>query len=148
MALQRTIICITGAFFAVGFAASQAGAGLPLPCDFEIEINALRGGSPTVTVDEMKDITAKARIMKGTAVSGTTIDTKLQIDAFDGLQLISFRSAHPIQLEVGKGGQGAKFSLRIPQCDSGSIDFVATFTGTDANGGLCEATRSINKICK
>ncbi len=150
MALQRTIICITGAFLAVGFAASQAGAGLPLPCDFEIEINALRGGSPTVTVgvDETKNITAKARIIKGTALSGTTIDTKLLIEAFDGLQLISFRSALPIQLEVGKGGQGAKFSLRIPQCDSGSIDFVATFTGTDELGGFCEATRSINKTCK
>ena len=51
MKLQRTVSFITGAFFAVGFAASQAGAGTGPPgCDFEIEVNALRGRAPTVTV--------------------------------------------------------------------------------------------------
>ena len=147
MTLQRAIIFTTGAFIALGFAESQAGSP-PATCELTIEINALRGGSPTVTVESPKKITAKARIAKGTAPKGTTIDTTLQIDAIDGTTVINTRSSSPHRLVIGKGGQGNTFPVDIPQCLSGSIDFVAKFFGNDANGALCEATRTINRVCK
>jgi len=149
MKLQRMFSCIMGVCIAVGFAASQATAGTnPPECDFVIEINALRGGSPTVTVNSTKDITAKARIAKGTAVSGTTIDTQLRIDAIDGTQVIDTKFAGPIRLGVGKGGQGAKLRMSIPQCNSGMIAFEARFSGQDNDGDQCEAKRRITKDCK
>jgi hypothetical protein len=117
-------------------------------CDFAIEINALRGGSPTVTVNSTKNITAKARIAKGTAEDGTTIDTQLRIDAIDGGQIIDTQSSGPIRLGVGKGGQGDKLSMNIPQCNSGSIDFDATFSGVDDDADPCVETRRITKVCK
>ena len=117
-------------------------------CDFAIEINALRGGSPTVTVNSTKDINAKARIVKGSAVQGTTIDTQLRIDAIDGGQIIDTQYSWPIRLEVGKGGRGDKLPMNIPQCNSGSIDFEATFSGRDEDGDQCKQTRRITKLCK
>jgi hypothetical protein len=146
MTLQRAIIFTAGAFIALGFAESQAGP-LP-PCGLTIEIKALRGGSPTVTVGSPKKITAKARIAKGTAPAGTTIDTTLQIEAIDGSTVIKTNSSSPHRLVIGKGGRGDTFPMEISQCISGSIDFVATFFGNDGNGALCEATRTINKTCK
>jgi hypothetical protein len=149
MKLQRMFCCITGAFIAVGFAASQAGAGTDPPiCDFAIEINALRGGSPTVSVGATKNITAKARIAKGSAVSGTTIVTQLRIDAIDDGTVIDSKPSYPITLGVGKGGQGDKLTMDISQCNSGSIDFTASFTGQDDDGDQCTASKTINKTCK
>ena len=146
MTLQRTIICTTGVFIAVGAAESQAG---PAPtCELVIEINALRGGSPTVTVNGTKNITAKARILKGTAVKGTKINTTLLVEALDGSTVINSYSSSPIRLVIGRGGTGDTFPMQIPECNSGSIDFVATFTENNAIGAPCEATRTINKICK
>jgi hypothetical protein len=147
MTVQRAIIYITGVFIAVGFAVSQAGAQ-ELECKLSIEINALRGGSPTVTEGGTKDITAKARIQKGSAMPGTTIDMDLTIEAFDGAISISRQFVPAIQIEIGKGGKGKKLRLNAPICDSGSIDFVATFSGTADNGALCEVTETINKTCK
>lgn len=147
MTLRRTIICITGIFIAIGSAESQAGGPTPT-CTLTIEVNALRGGSPTVTVFDTKNITAKARIAKGTAARGTTIDTALRIDAVDGSEVINTRTSSPHTLQVGRGGTGDKFPMDITQCKTGSIDFVATFSGTDTNGALCERTRTINKVCK
>jgi hypothetical protein len=152
MLLQRTIIGITGifltgVFIAVGFADSQAGGQDPA-CTLVIEINALRGGSPTVPVNGTKNITAKARILKGTAVKGTTIDTTLQIEALDGTTVINSRSSSPHRLQIGKGGRGDTFPMDIPQCNSGYIDFVATVFGPDDKGAMCEGTRSIRKTCK
>jgi hypothetical protein len=148
MTLPRAIIYITGVFIAVGFAESQAQTPGPQPCGLAIEINALRGGSPTVTVEGTKDITAKARILKGTAPKGTTIDAELMIEAFDGPALIHSQSVSGIQLEIGKGGQGKKLTMNIPVCDTGTIEFRATFSGYDGNGGLCESTQTIRKTCK
>jgi hypothetical protein len=154
MKLQRMFCCITGAFIAVGFAASQAGAGTDPPvCDFEIEINALRGGSPTTPFGSgaTKDITSKARIAKGSAVSGTTIVTQLKIEAFNGGQYVDqSRQVSLVTLGVGKGGQGDKLriNLSLTDCSSESIDFVATFTGPDDDGDECTASKTINKICK
>jgi hypothetical protein len=121
----------------------------PPPCNFVIEIKALRGGSPTVTVGSPKNITAKARIQKGTAPPDTTIDVTLQIDAVVGGTVVDTQSSS-VQLEVGKGGQGDKLGMLIKRADCkprDSIDFVATFSGTDVNGSLCEATRRITKTC-
>jgi hypothetical protein len=150
MKLQRMFCCITGAFIAVGFAASQAGAGTDPPvCDFAIEINALRGGSPTVSVGSPKNITSKARIAKGSAVSGTTITTQLVIETIDDGVVIDTKKSFPVTLGVGKGGQGDKLTMEIPTCSSGSIDFKATFTGPDPDGsGECTAFKTINKTCK
>ena len=146
MTLQRAIIFTAGAFIALGFAESQAG-GPPPPCQLQIEINALRGGSPTVTVGSPKKITAKARIAKGTALPGTTIDTTLQIDVVDGSTVIKTSSSSPHRLVIGKGGTGDTLLMDIDRCLSGSIKFIATFFGNDGNGP-CEATRTINKTCK
>ena len=151
MKLQRTFSCITGVLIAVGFAASQASAGDGEPiCDFELEINALRGGSPTTPFGPgaTKDITAKARIKKGTAPEGTTIDTQLRIDVIDGTQVVSSKSAGPIRLGVGKGGQGAKLRMSVPQCIANAIIFSARFRGLDDDGDQCEVTRRITKECK
>jgi len=151
MKLQRVFSCITGALIAVGFSVSQAGAGTdPQVCDFAIEINALRGGSPTTPFgpNATKDITAKARIAKGSAVDGTTIVTQLRIEAIDGGQVIDTKLSYPITLGVGKGGQGDKLRMDVPQCASQSIDFRATFTGQDEQGDQCTANRTITKTCK
>ena len=153
MKLQRVFSCITGVFIAVGFVASQAGAGTDPPvCDFALEINALRGGSPTTPfgLNATKDITAKARISKGSAVDGTTIVTQLRIDAIDGINIIDTKKSFPITLGVGKGGQGDKLTLNVPTCRnaSGIIEFKATFTGEDDDRDLCTVTESIYKTCK
>jgi hypothetical protein len=145
------MIYITGVFIAVGSAESQAQTPDPEPCGLAIEITALRGGSPTVSPTETeadtKDITAKARILKGTAPKGTTIETTLTIEAFDGLDrsdLLNSVSAPGIWLGIGKGGQGKKFTMTIPKCETGTIEFVATFSEGDTR---C-ATRAIQKTCK
>ena len=156
MKLQRTFICIAGVFFAVGFIASHAGAkSLPVCSDshanlMQIEVNAIRAGAKTVSAgpNQSRDVTAKARILKGTAVSSTTIDMWLKIEAVDGTTVISTNSTGPIRLGVGKGGKGAKLSLDIPQCESGFINFIATFFGVDAENDLCEGTRTLHKECK
>ncbi len=148
MSLRRTVICIAGALIAFGFAGSSQAGGPNPTCELVIEINALRGGSPTVSVGGTKNITAKARIAKGSAPSGTTIDTLLRVEATDGSQVIDAKTAFPIQLVVGKGGQGAKFMMNITQCTTGSIDFAAMFSGEDSTGATCEATRTITKTCK
>jgi len=148
MTLPRAIIYITGVFIAIGFAESQAQTPDPQPCGLAIEINALRGGSPTVTVEGTKDITAKARILKGTAQKGTTINTDLTIEAFDGPVLIHSQSVSGVRLEIGKGGQGKKLTMNIPECETGTIDFIATFSGHDENGALCESSQTIRKTCK
>ncbi len=157
MKLRHTFICITGAFFAVGLAASQAGAGGPdqectdeLGNIMQIEINALRAGARMVSAgpNQSTNVTAKARIRKGTAVAGTTIDTTLMIEAVDGTTVISTNTTGPVRLGVGKGGKGAKLSLSVPQCIAGFINFVATFSGVDGEGDTCEGTKSLRKTCK
>jgi hypothetical protein len=151
MKLQRMFCCITGALLAVGFVASQASAGDRVPvCDFALEINALRGGSPTTPfgLNATKNITAKARISKGSAPSGTTIETQLIIETIDDGAVIDTKKSFPITLGVGKGGQGDKLTMDIPSCSSGSIDFKATFVGDDDQGDECTVSKSINKTCK
>jgi len=149
MSFRRTIVYISGILSACGFAASQASAQTPA-CTMVIEVNALRGGSPTVTVGETKNITAKARILKGTAFPGTTIDTTLEITAYEGgtENIVNQKTASPITLEIGKGGDGDTLALNIVRCGTGSIDFVATFSGFDGNGALCEGSATITKTCQ
>jgi hypothetical protein len=100
-----------------------------------------------VTVNGTKNVTAKARILKGTAVKGTTLNTTLLVEAFDGSTLINQHSSSPHRLVIGKGGTGDTFPMQIPECNSGFIDFVATFFGPGGNGVVCEATRTIRKTC-
>jgi len=130
------------------FNSALRGDEAPCVCDFVIDINALRGGSPTVTVGSTKDITAKARIAKGTALPDTTVDTTLRIDAIDGSEVIDSQFSGPIQLRVGKGGDGDKLTMNINQCNSGSIFFVARFSVPDDACSYCERVRTINKTCK
>lgn len=162
MKLQRTFICIAGMFFAVGFAASQAAAGTGVPgCGtqpdgegngfLEIEVNALRAGGKTIVTspNDTTKVTSKARILKGTAEGGTTMDMTLTIEAFDGLVSIGQGTASGnITIGVGKGGKGATVSVATEQCDSGVIKFVATFTGVDGDNDVCVGTRQISKECK
>jgi hypothetical protein len=161
MKLQRTFICIAGVFFAVGFAASQAVAGIGVPgCGtvagadgkgiMEIEVNALRAGAKTVGFgpNQTRDVTAKARILKGTADGATTMVTDLTIEATDAAGIISTNTTGPITLGVGKGGKGAKLTMAIPRCSGGWITFVATFMGTDSEEDLCEGERTLRKQCK
>jgi len=124
------------------------GAGTPV--DMEIEVNALRGGAKTVSAgpNQSRDVTAKARILKGTAVAGTTIDTTLVIQAEDAMGVMDTKTSFPITLGVGKGGQGDKLNMAIPRCIGGFVSFHATFFGTDHNGDLCEGERRISKACR
>jgi len=156
MKLRPTLICIASVFIAVGFVTTQASAGGDPPgcTDAEgntmvIEINALRSGGKSITSGPSKtaNVTAKARILKGTAVSGTTLDTTLTIESVDGTSVISSSSTGPVRLGVGKGGKGAKLAMAIPQCLSGFINFVATFSGVDAAGDACVGTKSLRKPC-
>ena len=158
MKLLSTIIYITAVFTAIGFTASQAGAKTPVPwCTdstglgfMEIEVNALRAGGKTVVTspNDTTKVTAKARILRGTAESGTTIVTTLTIEAFDGAVLIGQGSVDDITLGVGKGGKGASINVATEQCDAGYIEFVATFRGLDAENDPCVGTRSIRKACR
>jgi hypothetical protein len=118
----------------------------------EIEVNALRAGGKKVSAgpNQTVDVTAKARILKGTALSDTTLDTTLTIKAVDGTTVIGTNSTafEAIRLKVGKGGNGAKLAVDVPQCTSGYIEFVATFSGTDEYGDECLGERELRKACK
>ena len=135
----------------VAWPVSETRGGPPVVCDSTIEIKALRGGSPTVGVPGTKDITSKARLQKGTGPADQTlIDTSLIIEAFDGAVLVdSQMSPDLLTLIVGRGGQGDKLRMTINQCNSGFIDFFATFTGTSStNGAICsETSRMLRKNC-
>ena len=163
MKLQRTLICIAAAFLAVGFTASQAVAGGNVPgCGdvpdsegngfMELEVNALRAGAKTVVTgaNQTTNVTAKARIVKGTADKDTVIDTTLTIEAVTppGGTVISTNSQGPIRLGVGKGGKGAKLSMAVTECSGGFIEFVATFFGLDDEGDPCEKSRTLRKACR
>jgi hypothetical protein len=117
-----------------------------------IEVNALRAGAKTVITgpNETVDVTAKARILKGTAVPDTTLDTTLTIEAVTppGGTAIGTNSTGPITLAVGKGGKGAKLAVDTQQCVGGIIEFVATFFGTDVYGNECWGTRTLRKACR
>jgi hypothetical protein len=149
MKLQRTLSCITGVLMAVGFAASQASAGTGPECPLTIEINALRGGSPTVTVGATKNITSKARIAKGSAPDGTVIDTTLRIDTIDATtgEVTDTQYSTPIRLGVGKGGKGDKLGMAVASCENpDGVIFKATFMGIE--NPMCKASRVITKTCK
>ena len=158
MKLLSTIIYITAVFIAIAFTASQAGAKTPVPwCTdstglgfMEIEVNALRAGGKTVVTspNDTTKVTAKARILKGTAEGSTTIVMTLTIEAFDGAVSIGQGSVDDITLGVGKGGKGASINVATEQCDSGLIQFVAKFTGLDAENDLCVGSRSLYKACR
>ncbi len=145
--LEGAIIAIETVEFNSAFLYDDS---VPCSCDFVIEINALRGGSPTVAVNATKDITAKARLAKGSTLPDTTVAATLQIDAIDGAELIDSQSSGPIQLEVGKGGNGDKLSMNINQCNTGSIYFKATFSVPvpSCSNNPCSATRTISKSCQ
>jgi hypothetical protein len=115
-----------------------------------IEVNALRAGGKTIVTspNNTTKVTAKARILKGTAPRGTTLVTTLVIEALDGGELIGSGSQPDITLAVGKGGKGASLLVSTEQCNSGVIDFIATFTGVDADNDPCIGTREIHKACR
>jgi len=162
MKLQRTFIYIAGVFFAVGFAASQAVAGsgvpgcsigpFPNPGIMEIEINALRAGGKTVVTSpgDTTKVTAKARILKGTAPPGTILLTTLTIEVTDGATVLDTQSTafKAITLGVGKGGKGASLVLETEECVSGKLTFKATFAGVDEDNDPCVKTRVLTKDCR
>ena len=121
------------------------------PAIMEIEVNALRAGGKTIVTSpgDTTRVAAKARILKGTAVRGTTIDTTLTIEAFDGAESIDTQVApQQITLGVGKGGKGDTLLLSTEQCNSGYLTFVANFRGLDVDGETCEGERRLIKACK
>jgi hypothetical protein len=161
MKLQRTFICIAGVFFAIGFVAFQAAAGTGTPgcsadgiADMEIEINQLRAGGKTVVTspNDTTKVTSKARILKGTALSGTTLKTTLVIEAITDGVVIGTASSTPllgITLGVGKGGKGDSLLVPTEECaENGRLTFSATFSGPDEEGDLCTKTRILHKECR
>ena len=162
MKLQRTFICIAGMFFAVGFAASQAAAGVGVPgCGTKpdgegngflvIDVNALRAGGKTIVTspNDTTKVTAKARIRKGTADPGTTMVTTLTIEAVTGGTVIGQGSASNITLGVGKGGKGATVTVPTESCaEDGFLKLIATFTGVDGDNDVCIGTRELRKECR
>jgi len=123
------------------------------PCGpVEIEVNTLHTAGSKVQAgpDQSVDVTAKARIRKGTAPAGTILPTTLEIRAFDGSIPIG-RNATPesaIELEVGKDGNGATLPVEVPRCTTGSIRFWATFTGLNLDRLICNGARTITRECK
>ena len=115
-----------------------------------IEVNALRAGARFIQAgpNQTMDVTAKARIWKGTAVPDTTLDMTLTIEAADCTDVISTNSTGPITIGVGKGGEGDKLPLSVPRCDGGFIEFSATFSGVDLYDNLCLGTRTLRKECR
>jgi hypothetical protein len=157
MKLQRTFTCIAGVFFAVGFVASQAVAGTGAEgCSadaipgMQIEINQMRAGGKTVVTspNDTTKVTAKARIRKGTALSGTTLVTTLTIEAITGGDVISTASEPGITIGVGKGGKGASLLVATESCVGGKITFSATFFGLDEDSDVCTKTRLLHKECR
>jgi hypothetical protein len=164
MKLQRTFICIVGVFFAVGFIASQAGAGNLPGGDFcgsfneegewvpmTLEINQMRAGGRTVVTgpNDTTKVTAKARILKGTAVSGTTIATTLTIETIVDGGIVSDADQKNITLGVGKGGKGASLLLDTTVCSgAGFLVFRATFEGLDKARNICTIFRDLRKECR
>jgi hypothetical protein len=153
------LVWIAGVFFAISIGASQATAGTGNPgCTslnnktiMEIEVNALRAGGKTVVTspNDTTKVTSKARILKGTALTGTFIDTTLTITVSDGDVVLDTKATdHEITLGVGKGGKGASLLLLTEHCDSGYLTFEATFRGLDVDGETCEGTDSIRKACR
>lgn len=149
---NRVIVLLASWVLVVGFSA-PAFAGIPEPeCELTIEINALRGGAPTTPSGETKDITSKARILKGTAEATATVtDTVLTIRSYAG-DLVVDEQVSPtlLTLIVGRGGLGDKLTMDVPVCTPGDIiDYVSHFAGTGPNGALCEATSGrLSKTCK
>jgi hypothetical protein len=160
MKLQRTLVWIAGVSCAVGIGASQATAGTGgdpgctsenNPAIMEIEVNALRAGGKTIVTspNDTTKVTSKARILKGTALTGTFIDTTLTITVSDGGVVLDTQSApQQITLGVGKGGKGASLLLLTEQCESGYLWFEAIFRGVDSEGETCEGKRLLRKACK
>ncbi len=116
----------------------------------EIEVNKLRAGGKRVSAgpNQTVNVTAKARILKGTALPDTSIDTTLTIEAVDGTGVVDTKTSFPITLGVGRGGAGDKLTLNTTRCDGGFITFVVTFFGADEDGDPCEGTRQLRKECK
>ncbi len=131
---------------------TAARGGGPILCDATIVIKSIRGGSQTVSVPGTKNITAKALLQKGTGPAGQTLDnTSLIIEAFDGANLVgSDMSPKLLTLVMGQGGRGDRVPVTVSgECESGFIDFRATFTGTSSsNGWICtETSRVLQKTC-
>ena len=157
MKLQRMFVAIASVFCVVGLAATQASAGSGNPgCTdasgnlMQIEVNALRAGGKTIVTspNDTTKVTSKARILKGTATTDTTIVTTLTIEAYDGEVLLDSQSQPNITLGVGKGGKGASLNLLTEECASGFITFTAEFNGLDVDGESCIGTRELRKACR
>jgi hypothetical protein len=154
---KRLIVLLVSCVLVLGLSV-PVFAGIVFDCDDElkIEINALRGGSPSVTSGATKDITAKARIQKGSGEADAMVnDTTLTITALRGDSVLDTQvSDKLLTLVVGKGGQGDKlrmFEVEPLACAAGeTIDFVAHFKGTsEATGAPCEKTSDrLPKTCK
>jgi hypothetical protein len=121
------------------------------PAIMQIEVNALRAGGKTIVTSPSNTtkVTAKARILKGTALSGTTIDTTLTITAKTGGEVIDQQVApQQITLGVGKGGKGDTLLLSTGTCVDEYIILIAEFRGFDVDGGTCVGTRELRKACR
>jgi hypothetical protein len=138
----------------------------------EIEVNALRAGGKTIVTspNDTTKVTSKARILKGTALSGTTIDTTLTMEAITDrcvdkepgdpsdcsvsgrlvdVVIGSDVAPNPITLGVGKGGKGASLLLSTEECGpSGYLTFTAEFRGEDVDGETCVGSRELRKACR
>jgi hypothetical protein len=123
-----------------------------MDCWLTIEVNALRGGAGHANSGGTKEITAKARIVKGTAPLDATVDdTTLTITSLIGDLIVDQKFSTGLTLVVGKGGQGDKLRMDVPVCAPGqTIDYVAHFSGTaSTNGAICEVTSGkLSKTCK
>jgi hypothetical protein len=149
---KRLIVLLASWVLLVGFATPVSAGIVLLPCGAEIEINVLRGGSPTVPSGGTKDIVSKARILSGTAPPDATItDTTLTITAYDSDNNVVDQAVSPelFTLVMGRGGQGDKLSLNIPVCDPGEFfEFESYFAGTGPNGTLCDMISGrLTKTC-
>ena len=160
MKCNRVIVLLAGLALTIGLSAPAFAGPSDPTCEgagIEIEVNALRGGSPTVASNGTKDITAKARIRKGLAAPDATLTgTTLTITSYDVDPSTGEESVYDVQqsldltLVVGKGGQGDKLTMGVPPCDPGdTVFFTAHFEGEAPNGAICAGLSDrLFKTCK
>ena len=86
----------------------------------------------TAGPNETVDVTARARILKGTAVSDTTIDATLTIEAEGATGVIDTNTSSPISLAVGRGGNGDTLTLNTRAATAISLPSTRRSTGRTA----------------
>lgn len=138
MKIDKLLMSLVVAGAGLGFATTVHSGAAPQDCPTGavLEVNAFRGGSPALKPPNEKKITAKARIVKGTAAGDTTCPGTITITN----DLTAETEVVNATFVVGKGGQGGNtffdFSAECPANDGTVVTFTATAESSGATPGV------------